>query len=87
MVGTRAGGIKAAKKNKSLYGDDFYKNMGKKGGKNGHTGGFACMEVGEDGLTGRERARVVGAIGGKKGKRTGVKNGEGKRKRSAITDE
>lgn len=35
-----------------------------KGGKNGNTGGFASELVGSDGLTGYERARVVGAKGG-----------------------
>lgn len=40
MAGTKAGGKKAAATNKKLYGKDFYKKMGKKGGKAGHTGGF-----------------------------------------------
>ena len=42
MSGTRAGGLKAAKTNKKKYGKDFYREMGRKGGKNGHTGGFAA---------------------------------------------
>ena len=47
-----------------------------KGGKNGNKeanpnygGGFASKSVGDDGLTGYERARVAGAIGGRKSRR------------------
>lgn len=43
---------------------NHYKRIGAKGGANGNTGGFASYEVGSDGLTGRERASVAGAIGG-----------------------
>lgn len=32
MAGTRAGGLKAAAKNKSKYGKGFYSRIGKKGG-------------------------------------------------------
>lgn len=64
MVGTLAGGRKAAATNKAKYGEDFYANIGKKGGANSHTGGFASYNVGEDGLTGRERAKIAGAKGG-----------------------
>lgn len=50
------------------YGPDFYKRIGAKGGANGkgpgYKGGFASNEVGEDGLTGRERAKLAGAKGG-----------------------
>ena len=52
--------------------------MGKKGGKLSQGGGFASNKVGADGLTGRERARLVGAIGGLKSTRIGVRNGEGR---------
>lgn len=55
MSGTKAGGIKAAKTNKEKYGDDFYINMGRKGGQNGHTGGF---------FANRELARIAGRKGG-----------------------
>lgn len=41
MPGTIEGGRKAAKTNKEKYGKDFYANIGRKGGRNGHTGGFA----------------------------------------------
>ena len=60
MAGNLEGGRKAAATNKKLYGKDFYANIGRKGGKNGHTGGFAADH---------ERARRAGAIGGKKSKR------------------
>jgi general stress protein YciG len=54
MAGTKAGGRKAAEKN--LQRDpDFYANIGRKGGQNGHTGGFAANP---------ELARIAGAKGG-----------------------
>lgn len=65
MVGTLAGGKKAAATNKARYGDNFYRNIGRKGGKVlGTAGGFASNIVGKDGLTGHERARIAGAKGG-----------------------
>jgi general stress protein YciG len=70
MSGTIAGGRKAAKTNKKLHGADFYARIGAKGGRNGHTGGFASNPA---------LARVAGAKGGKKSRRTGVKNGQGKK--------
>ena len=42
MAGTKAGGLKAAATNIERYGKDFYKEMGRKGGKAGKTGGFAA---------------------------------------------
>lgn len=69
MAGTRAGGKRAAKTNIAKHGKDFYRNIGRKGGSNGHTGGFSSEKRGKDGLTGLERARVVGAIGGRKSRR------------------
>lgn len=65
MAGTKAGGAKAAKTNRRKYGPNFYAEIGAKGGRSGNTGGFACEKKGEDGLTGPERARIVGAKGGK----------------------
>ena len=70
MAGTTAGGKKAAKKNKELYGEDFYGVIGSKGGKLGRTGGFASDKVGADGLTGKERAKIAGSKGGIISKRT-----------------
>lgn len=42
MAGTKEGGKKAAATNKARYGKDWYANIGRKGGSNGHTGGFAA---------------------------------------------
>lgn len=64
MVGTKAGGLKAAATNKARHGEGFYSRIGKKGGQNGHLGGFASEVIGKDGLTGHERARIAGAKGG-----------------------
>jgi len=55
MAGTKEGGKKAAAKN--LQRDpDFYAKIGQKGGKNGHTGGFAANP---------DLARIAGAKGGR----------------------
>ena len=74
MSGNKIGGRKAAKTNRAKYGKDFYARIGAKGGRNGkgpnYKGGFAGNP---------ELARLAGSIGGKKSKRTGIKNGEGKR--------
>lgn len=56
MAGTREGGLKAAKTNLIRSGADFYQRIGRKGGQNGHTGGFYGNP---------ERARIAGAKGGK----------------------
>lgn len=69
MSGTISGGKKAAQKNKELHGKDFYRNIGRKGGKRSTTGGFASQKLGKDGLTGLERARLAGAKGGLKSRR------------------
>ena len=42
MAGTKAGGLKAAQTNKAKYGKEFYARIGQKGGRLGHTGGFAA---------------------------------------------
>ena len=55
MAGTRAGGLKAAATNKAKYGKGFYSRIGKKGGQNGRTGGFA---------TNPELAKIAGRKGG-----------------------
>lgn len=39
------------------------------GGKSSTTGGFASEKIGKDGLTGLERAKLVGAKGGRKSRR------------------
>lgn len=77
MAGTIAGGKKAAKTNILKYGKGFYSRIGAKGGRNGHTGGFA---------TNPALARIAGAKGGRKSRRTGVKNGEGKKNLKDIDE-
>lgn len=61
MPGTKAGGLKAAAKNKDKYGKDFYAKIGSQGGKLGHTGGFYAN---------RELAKTAGALGGRKSRPT-----------------
>jgi len=65
MAGTKQGGKLAAEKNKKKYGDSFYARIGAKGGRNGHTGGFASSLVDTRGMNGHERAMHFGRIGGK----------------------
>ena len=65
MSGTKAGGLKASITNIKLHGSDFYKRIGKIGGRNGHTGGFA---------TNRELAAEAGRKGGKISKRGKAKH-------------
>lgn len=60
MAGTKAGGIKASITNRRKYGEDFYVRNGRKGGQNGHTGGFASNP---------ELARIAGAKGGRLSRR------------------
>lgn len=45
MAGTVEGGLKAAAHNKKIYGEDFYKKIGAKGGASGTTGGFYYSKV------------------------------------------
>lgn len=69
MAGTKEGAYKA--KMKILARDpNFYARIGKAGGQNGVTGGFASVVIGKDGLTGAERARVAGARGGRISRRS-----------------
>lgn len=56
MAGNKIGGLKASKTNRERYGEDYYKEMGRKGGMNGHKGGFASNP---------ELARMAGAKGGR----------------------
>lgn len=73
MAGTKEGSLKGKKKILELYGKDYYAKIGKKGGQNGTTGGFAHS---------RELARRAGRLGGLKSTRAGIKNGEGKSEKS-----
>ena len=61
MSGTRSGGIKASETNKKKYGSDFYREIGRKGGKACVPKGFAIM--------GTERTSDAGKKGGKISKR------------------
>lgn len=67
MTGTKVGGQKAAATNLLRHGKDFYKRIGAKGGRNGHTGGFAANP---------ELARIVGAKGGRISRRGSAKKVE-----------
>lgn len=67
MAGTTEGGQKAYKTVIEKYGEDFYKNIGRRGGQNGHTGGFAANV---------ELAREAGRKGGRISKRGKAKNGD-----------
>lgn len=73
MPGTKAGGLKAALKNKERYGNDFYRMIGSKGGQQtpSKPRGFAANH---------ELARAAGAKGGRISRRTGVTTGQGKDK-------
>lgn len=58
MAGTKAGSIKAQATLKAKYGDkynEYFREIGAKGGRNGHTGGF---------FANRELARIAGRKGG-----------------------
>lgn len=65
MAGTKLGGKKAALTNKLRHGNNFYANIGRIGGQNGHTGGFAANP---------ELASIAGKKGGKISKRGPKKN-------------
>lgn len=73
MSGTKIGGMKAAYTNRIRHGINFYAEIGAKGGRNGHTGGFASNP---------ELAKIAGKKGGAKSRRTGVKTGQGTSKAS-----
>ncbi len=67
MSGTKLGGMRAAMTNKKKYGEGFYARIGAKGGRNGHTGGFAANP---------ELAKIAGAKGGRKSRRGPAKKEE-----------
>ena len=79
MSGNKIGGLKVAQTNKRKYGEDYYVNIGRIGGKASNTGGFASNKVGADGLTGKERARLAGAVGGSSKRKT-IKSVENEKK-------
>ena len=65
MAGTKAGAKKAAATNKARYGETFYARIGRVGGQNGNTGGFAANP---------ELARLAGAKGGRISRRGPAKS-------------
>lgn len=65
MAGTKEGGKKAAKTNMERHGKDFYRNIGRQGGQNGHTGGFAANPT---------LAKIAGAKGGRISRRGPAKH-------------
>lgn len=65
MAGTRAGGLKAAATVRTKFGDNYYAEIGRKGGQNGHTGGFYAD---------RALARAAGAKGGRISRRGPARN-------------
>lgn len=67
MPGTKAGGLKAAATNLKNN-PNFYRDIGRIGGRNGHTGGFASMPI--------EKVREAGRKGGRISKRGKAKHDE-----------
>lgn len=56
MAGTKIGGLRASETNKQRHGNDFYKNIGSKGGSAKVPKGFALMP--------REKVMLAGKKGG-----------------------
>lgn len=71
MPGNRQTGLKAAKTNKKLYGNDFYRKIGVMGGKKSRGGGFAYDP---------KLASEAGKKGGRASRRTAIKQVEAETK-------
>ena len=67
MAGTKDGGVKTREAVYKKFGPDYYRNIGRMGGMNGHTGGFAANP---------ELARIAGAKGGRISRRGPAKRSE-----------
>lgn len=67
MGGTIDGGKLAAKTNKEKHGEDFYANIGSKGGKAKVPKGFALMP--------KWKVRAAGVLGGVRSRRKPVDEG------------
>lgn len=70
-MNTKAGGRKAQQTLLKKFGSKeavkaYYQDIGRMGGKKSKGTGFALDKVGGDGLTGRQRARIAGRVGGLK---------------------
>lgn len=61
MSQTSEGAKKAYQNRLTKHGVDALREMQSNGGKASSTGGFNSNKVGEDGLTGRQRARLASA--------------------------
>lgn len=69
MAGTKIGSIKAVETILTKN-PNFFIEIGRRGGiAQAGRGGYASKVVGKDGLTGQERAKLSGSIGGRKSKR------------------
>ena len=79
MSGTKSGGLKARETNYKIHGTDFYKRIGRIGGKAGDPSnkGFASNI---------ERARKAGSKGGKISKRGPAKKHKAEAKENAGTN-
>lgn len=80
-MGSREGGLAAAKTLKQKYGEKFYANIGRKGGSAGSAGkGFDHPTICNCTLIqgAHKLAKCRGKLGGLKSRRTGIKNGKGK---------
>lgn len=60
---------------------EYFRTIGRKGGSVPGEKGFASFTVGRDGMTGWQRSHIAGRKGGRISRRTGVKNGEGKKRK------
>lgn len=78
MPGTKAGGAKAAAKNKAND-PDFYRKIGSLGGRKAVPKGFAKMSF--------KKRSDAGKKGGKRSSRRGVLNGEAKPKQYFYMDD
>ena len=58
MAGTRASALKAREAIKETYGDDFYANIGREGGKRRVAKGFAKMAPEKRSAAGRKGGKI-----------------------------
>lgn len=58
MAGTRKGGLKCAETNRERYGEDYYTEMGRKGGRWKGKKGFALMTPEQRSAAGRKGGQI-----------------------------